>query len=296
MFDAELELFLRSRRSAGRSERTVDWYQQQLGVWLAWLDEQKADPLSADDLDLFILEERDKALSDATIHARYRSIRAFLNWMRKRKKIKCAFEDLPTSVIDAPKQAEKKPRTAAPADVRKIIDSILDITWCDLRDRCVLELLRATGVRVEEACEIQIADVDTVEMLLFVREGKGSKARVCPFDAAFVRAFLAYRFNRPVITSDRLFVSSDFHLQPVGELSTNAVRQMLRRRCADAAITYINPHSIRHMAAIKWLNDGVQLSAVSTILGHSSPSFTAKVYAKWLPEGLKREYNKVSVS
>lgn len=289
-----LDLFLQSRRAARRATRTEDWYTQQLSAWFVWLRENEADPLSPDDLDSFLVEEADSGLSDSTVAARYRAIRAYLRWCSRRKKINLRYDDLPTSIIDRPQIAEHKPRVADPVDLQKVIGGIEKMTWIDYRDAAMLELLRSTGLRVLEACTLRVGHVNTAEQYVFVLAGKGAKDRLVPFGANFTRAFMAYLFNRPRHESDLLFLASDSHYRPVspgGDFTTNGVRQMIRRRCNDASVKYINPHSIRHMFAIFSLNQGTQLSAVSAMLGHASVAFTAKVYARWVLAGLRKQYD-----
>lgn len=289
-----LELFLLSRRAkrSGASNRTRDWYEQQLQSWFAWLNDNQADPMSADDLDAFLVEEADSGLSESTVHARYRAIRAYLRWCVKRKKIAVRLDELPTAIIDSPEISERKPRVADPVDVQKVLDSMTPaITWLDYRDRAYLELLRSTGLRSQEACNLRIDHVSMTEQYIFVLAGKGAKDRVVPFGQRFSLAFTAYRFNRPTVESDRLFIAANTHAKPTADFGTDAARQMMERRCEAAQVKRINLHSIRHMFAIESLNRGMQLSAVSACLGHSSVSFTAKVYAKWVLSGLRREYD-----
>jgi site-specific recombinase XerD len=246
-----------------------------------------ADPLSADDLDAFLVEEADSGLSESTVHARYRSIRAYLRWCSKRKKISARLDDLPTAIIDSPEISERKPKVADPVDVQRLLDSMTPaVTWLDYRDRAYVELLRSTGLRSQEACSLRVEHVNTREQYIFVLAGKGAKDRVVPFGAKFGTAFTGYRYNRPACNGDRLFISVE-----CGDFTTDAARQMMQRRCAVAGTKAINLHSIRHMFAIESLNRGMQLSAVSACLGHSSLSFTARVYARWVLSGLRREYD-----
>ena len=294
-----LELFLNSRRRRRRrddensgSSRTADWYRQQLGVWFDWLEENQADPLGADELDAFLLDQADENLSDSTIHARYRSIRAFLRFLSKRRKIAVRMDDLPTALIEAPEIAETKPRVADPVDVQRVIDSLTPaLTWLDYRDKCMIELMRSTGLRVMECVNLRIGHVNVTEGYVFVQGGKGLKDRVVPFGKNFSTAFTGYLFNRPAIASDLLFLGADTHAQGIGAMTENSVRQMIRRRCEVAQVGYFNPHSVRHMFSVQSLNAGLQLSALSAMLGHSSVAFTAKVYARWIFSGLRRQYD-----
>lgn len=287
--------FMRSRRAAGRSPRTIAWYQVQLGAWLRWLaarpDASPDDWLSPEILEEYLEHERDRGLSDRSIESYWRALRAFLSWIKKRRPALLAGRPLPTEAVERPHAGIKRPRVASYESVCKLIRSIQPATWLDFRDRAIIQLFLSTGLRVEEAINLRINHVETKDRFVMVDSGKGDKDRIVPYDTDFQLAFTGYVYNRPVGFDGWLFVGSNALYQPVGQMTTNAVRKMLIRRCADVGLTYINPHSIRHLFATKALNDGVQLSAVSAMLGHSSPSFTAKVYAKWLKAGLRREYD-----
>lgn len=289
-----LDLFLLSRRAkrSKASSRTRDWYKQQLESWFTWLEDNQADSMSADDLDAFLVEESDSGLSESTVHARYRAIRAYLRWCAKRKKIAARFDELPTAIIDSPEISERKPKVADPIDVQKVLDAMTPATtWMDYRDRAFIELLRSTGLRAQEACHLRVEHVNIGDQYIFVLAGKGAKDRIVPFGGRFSTAFTAYRFNRPSVKTDTLFIAANTHAKSTVDFSTDAARQMIERRCESAQVKRINLHSIRHMFAIESLNRGMELSAVSACLGHSSVSFTAKVYARWVLSGLRREYD-----
>jgi integrase/recombinase XerD len=282
--------FLGAKRK--RSPNTLVWYRQQFDTWLAWLAANQGTGLnwlSPTLLDDFLAAEKARGVSESTVHARYRALRALFRWLKKRGKL--AHHQPPTEGIEPPPVADRVPRQADPAGVQRVIDAIPNQNWIDHRDRMLLELLRATGLRVEEAVNLTIEHIDLREGFVFVEAGKGDKARIAPFDDNFRRAFTAYVFNRPPWSSRDLLLSANGHHKPIGRLTMNGVRQLLRRRCAAAGVPYINPHSLRHMFAIKALNDGVSLSAVSAILGHNSTAFTARVYAKRIKRGLRREYD-----
>ena len=96
---------------------------------------------------------------------------------------------------------------------------------------------------------------------------------------------------RPPFGNDFLFVANDGHDRSRGYLTSAGVRMMLLRRFAKAGLPYRNPHAFRHAFAIEFLNAGMEMSAVSTAMGHTSVKTTESEYAYWLISGLKREYN-----
>ena len=167
-----------------------------------------------------------------------------------------------------------------------------DDTWVDLRDRAIVRLLHGTGLRVQECAALQVRDVNIAKRVVYVGDGKGSKARFVPFAPIVAVTIMAYLYNRPPWAGPELLLGCvNRHGKPEGPLTGSGIRQILERRCQAAGISYMNPHSLRHLFATKALNDGIPLSAVSTMMGHSSTAFTARVYAKWLTDGLVKIYD-----
>jgi integrase/recombinase XerD len=293
-----LDRFLRAKgKLSRRSQRTLEWYERQLKPWFTWLAanaQKPSDWLDPDFLELFLEEEGERDVLESTVYARFKAIRSFLNWLKRRKVIS---GDLPTELIEQPSDGRgRKPRVADIADVDAVIRAAWQNAshWLDYRDVLLVQIMRSTGLRVEEIVNLKTWHVDTRDGFVYVEAGKGDKDRVVPFDDAFKKAFTAYVFNRPPHRGEWLLLAADGHRKPTGGMTTNAVRQAIRRRCKDAGVSYFNPHSVRHAFAIDRLNNGMQLSAVSAAMGHTSPAFTAKVYAKWVKAGLRREYDNAS--
>ena len=284
--------FTESRSARGRSSGTIEWYSQQLSTYASYVEHVSADAYAPEVIEAFLINQRKCGVSDSTVHARFRALRAFFKWLGKRSKRGKETFDNPLDYIDSPSVAKKKPKVASVENLKRLIASIASEDFQDIRDKFTIRLLWSTGVRVDEACHLELCDIDIPNGFLMVRDGKGSKDRVCPFDENFKMAYMEYIFNRPSTECQRLLLTCGGKVDNFSAgLLPNGVRQMLRRRCDDAGIPLINPHSIRHLYAIERLNNGMQLSAVSAAMGHSSVSFTASHYAKWMTSGLRREYD-----
>lgn len=284
--------FLRAKRIARKSPQTLDWYERHIRVWLRWLAESDIagmDWLEPEVLEAFLADEQERGLAPNTIDAYWRSLRAFFRWMKKRRLL--VNQDLPTDIVERPGVPVTQPDQADYQAVLRVLASIRPQNWLDLRDQVLIQLLLSTGLRIEEAMQLTIHDIDLKEGFVRVQAGKGHKERFVPFDVDFGRAFVAYIYNRPSWLTDALFLAGNGHRKPCGVITSSGVRQMLERRCAAAGVEPIHPHSMRHLFATKALNDGVPLSAVSAMLGHCSVSFTARVYAKWIKRGLREKYD-----
>lgn len=289
--------FLESRSARNLSDRTIDWYRQQLSIYVRFAESNNLNAFEPETVERFMSSQQASSVSDSTVHARYRAIKALMRWVDKRHRRTRKVFDNPIDYVDSPSVAKRKPRVADRDILTRLIASIPSDDFSDIRDKFTIRLLWSTGIRVDEACNLELSDVDAVQRFVMVKGGKGGKDRICPFDESFKTVFVEYVWNRPQTECKRLLLACGGHVEKFTTgLQPNGVRQMLRRRCVNAGIAIINPHSIRHLYAIERLNNGMQLSAVSAAMGHSSVSFTAQHYAKWLSTGLRAEYDKATVN
>jgi integrase/recombinase XerC len=125
---------------------------------------------------------------------------------------------------------------------------------------------------------------------VLVRHGKGQKARVVPTAPTVAALLLDYLYSRPAYTGPELLLSADGANGVRGPLTTDGLRQVLKRLCRNAGVPYLHPHAWRHGFAMLFLNEGTSLSAVSAMMGHSNTAVTQTVYASWQTRGLLREY------
>ncbi|XVV11533.1 tyrosine recombinase XerC [Actinoplanes sp. CA-131856] len=157
-----------------------------------------------------------------------------------------------------------------------------------LRDRAVLELLYATGVRVSELCGLDRADLDETRRLVRVF-GKGAKERAVPYGQPAQRALDDYlRHGRPHLTapasSDALFLGVKG-----GRLQPTVVRRIVDAAAREAGLPHTSPHDLRHSTATHLLDGGADLRAVQELLGHSSLSST-QIYTHVSTERLRAAF------
>lgn len=290
MLSAYVERFLTSRKANGAAPRTVEWYRYNLFVYLDWLKEQpslKWDGVET--VEIYLATQREAGFKDNTIHARYRALSAWFKWLVSRKITLAS----PLDQIRAPKVREEPVEYMRLEEYEQLMDSMNGPGWLDKRDRCLLYLLYWCGLRVSEAVSLRLADVDLSAKLVTVRLGKGGKSRIVPCGDDLGQHLLAYLLSRPSTDSDWLFVGSDGASGVKGRLTDTGVRQMMERRCDAAGMRRISPHKCRHGIAMALLNEGMDMSAVSKILGHSSQKITAERYARWTTSALSRQYAEV---
>jgi integrase/recombinase XerC len=157
-----------------------------------------------------------------------------------------------------------------------------------IRDRAVLELLYATGVRVSELCGLDRADVDEARRVVRVF-GKGAKERAVPYGVPAQRALDDWsRHGRPALANrdsgDALFLGIKG-----GRLQQTVVRRIVRTASQRAGLPHTSPHDLRHSAATHLLDGGADLRAVQDLLGHASLSST-QIYTHVSTERLRAAF------
>ncbi|BFU42885.1 tyrosine recombinase XerC [Krasilnikovia sp. MM14-A1004] len=200
--------------------------------------------------------------------------------------------DLPTvlradqaaDLVVAP--APARPAAPAPAPAPKAQG---DAEALVARDRAVLELLYATGVRVSELCGLDRADVDAGRRVVRVF-GKGAKERAVPYGVPAQRALDVWlRDGRPRLAApaggDALFVGTRG-----GRLQQTVVRRIVAGAARAAGLPHTSPHDLRHSAATHLLDGGADLRAVQDLLGHSSLSST-QIYTHVSTERLRAAFD-----
>ena len=239
----------------------------------------------------------------ATIGRKLSSVRAFCRFLVKRG----VLEGNPAAAIRGPKRKRGLPRALdvddafrlveAPAVTARTSHRALSAgedarhTLLRLRDVALLELLYGTGLRVSEACGLDLGDIDRgrfgVPMLL-VRRGKGNKSRQVPIGGAADRALVAYLPARTELaaTGSALFVNAAGR-----RLTSRSVQRMVKRwTMAGGVAADATPHSLRHSFATHLLDEGVDLRAIQELLGHASLGST-QIYTKVSLDHLMKVYD-----
>jgi len=289
LYDA-LEMFLTVKRAASCSPRTIEWYEQRIRKFFQWLESERmgADWVRPETFEAYLAYERASGLAPSTVLGSYTALRSFMGWLTKRKYL----SENPIDLVERPSTPERPPRRALLNDVQRLIGSIPRGSWVELRDRAIVQAMLSTGMRLGDAASLWVSDVDLSTRWIFIRASKNEKDRIAPFDRDLQEELSLYLMARPAWPGPELFLTATGWGNVAGPMTGNAIRVMMRRRCGQAGLPLINPHSLRHLFATKALNEGMSLPAVSTILGHHSPAFTAKIYAKWVKSGLRAEYDK----
>jgi site-specific recombinase XerD len=287
MLNNYVERFLLARLSAGAAERTVHWYRRNLRLYLDWLTMHPSMVWDdAESVERFLVAQRTLRLKPNTLHARYRSLRAWFTWLQKREVI----AQSPMGKVSAPRLDHLPVPYVRLHEYERLQHSIEGESWLDQRDRLILYLLFWCGLRVSECVALRLADIDLAMKLVTVQRGKGNKGRMIPCGDDLGALLLNYVMARPYTPEGHLFYGSDGAGEIRHTFTVAGVAQMLERRCQQAHMRHLSPHKFRHGYAMALLNAGMELSALSQTMGHSSEGVTAGIYAKWLTESLSRQY------
>lgn len=198
--------------------------------------------------------------------------------------------DNPAELVGSPKRAATLPRVLKPEEVAALLDHIGAGSPLELRDRAMLELAYASGLRAEELVSLQLEALDFDSELVRV-EGKGGRTRLVPAGEHALRALERYLARgRPVLAgtaSERtLFISKSGR-----RLSTSDVRRRLRRWARQTALAGAHPHVLRHSFATHLLEGGADLRAIQELLGHAGIS-TTQVYTRVESGRLRSAYSR----
>jgi integrase/recombinase XerD len=264
-------------------------YKRDLGKLRQYLEERgitDVKDITAEVLESYIVYLGENHFAAATISRNVASIKAFVHYLCKEGTIG---ENIAEG-LKAPKIEKKMPEILTPEEVIWLLEQPKGDTPKELRDKAMLELLYATGIRVTELITLKVSDVNMQMGYIICRDG--SKERVIPFGAAAKKALTNYLEKaRDVmlfdLQSDILFVNCSG--QP---MSRQGFWKLIKYYAKKAGIQAdITPHTLRHSFAAHLVENGADLRSVQEMLGHSDIS-TTQVYANMTHNRIREVYAK----
>lgn len=271
----------------GLSRNTLTAYRRDLALYERWLTGQGKALLDTSEAELHAyFAARHAATRATTANRRLTVFKRFFRWALREGHIGAD----PTLRLLSAKQALRVPKTLSEAQVEALLSAPGDATPLALRDRAMLELMYASGLRVSELVGLKTYHVSLNEHVLRVT-GKGDKERLVPFGQVAGQWLTVYlRDARPQllggVQTDDLFVTARGSRR--GKAMTRVMFwQIVRKHAAAAQITApLSPHTLRHAFATHLLNHGADLRAVQMLLGHADIS-TTTIYTHVARERLK---------
>jgi integrase/recombinase XerC len=296
------------------SPNTLREYRRDLYQFMAFLTPPGEKTMPLGEVDHRVIREYvghcyDQKLKKSSVARRLASLRTFFKYCIREKKV----QQNPAKLVSTPKLPKLIPRVLTAEEINGFLDNILSVgekvansqvkakrRWRGdaklmvKRDRALLELLYASGLRVNELVTLNLEDVDRDGQMLRVL-GKGRKERVIPYGKSAQEALEAYwpireeLVNRPGVDEE---IRAVFLNNLSCRLGTRTVRAIVKKYSRLANVNWqLHPHSLRHAFATHLLSDGADLRAIQELLGHVSLSTTQR-YTRVSIEQLMKVYDK----
>lgn len=269
----------------GLSNHSLDNYRRDLTRFAHWLQHQQQSLANAQRLHLFdyLALLHDQKLSARSVSRHLSALRGFYRWALRERQIS---ED-PTLQVERPKIGPPMPKTLTEADVEALLAAPDVETPLGLRDRAMLEVLYAAGLRVTELVELEVSRLNQRQGLVRII-GKGNKERLVPLGEEALNWVKRYmRDGRPELLSDP---SSDvlFPSQRGQQMTRQTFWHRLKQIAVKGGVNKpLSPHTLRHAFATHLLNHGADLRVVQLLLGHSDLS-TTQIYTHVAKQRLKQ--------
>ena len=270
----------------GLSKNTVSSYKNDISSFSSWCDKEHLDRLKITDLNLnnYISNLFSTGLKSSSINRKISSIKHFYLFLLKKKVIK----NSPVDEIAIPKQEKYLPTSMSEDEVECLLGSPKSSIKIERRDKAMIEILYATGMRISELVNLKLTDIDFNRSVLKVL-GKGSKERLVPYGEKAAEALRIYLEDRKKLDSKDVFLSNRGTRITRGAF-WQRIKIYIKRENLKSSIS---PHTLRHAFATHLLNRGADLRSVQILLGHSDLS-TTQIYThiakKRLGEILKKHH------
>ena len=272
------EYLMHLKIERGLADNSIESYQRDIKHYTQFLEKEKINDWNEIDryvIVLFLQRLKESGKSDNSIIRMTSSLRQFHQFMRQEK---FTIKDVMQSV-DTPKKAETLPKVMSMKEVDKLLETPDTETEIGLRDRAILEVMYATGLRISELINLKMNELH-LTMGFIQTIGKGNKERILPIGGMAIQYLNEYlEDSRPIFESRSAEESPYVFLNSRGKgLSRQGVWKNIKKTVQLAGIKQnVTPHMIRHSFATHLLENGADLRIVQELLGHSDIS-TTQIY------------------
>ena len=286
---AEYIIYLKIER--GLSANTVTSYKRDIEKYLTFLTEKKItqlDEVSRFEILDFLQTLRQSGAADNSIIRMVSSLRKFHQYLKRESIV----SDDPMQLIDTPKKASTLPKAISPQAVEQLLEAPDTTTPLGVRDRTILELMYATGLRISELVNLKLSDMH-LTMGFIQTMGKGEKERIIPLGEIASQWLDHYLDGARVYLQDQSAETSEYvFLNSRGKgLSRQGVWKKVKQLALEAGIDQnVTPHTLRHSFATHLLENGADLRMVQELLGHADIS-TTQIYTHITKTRLKQVYS-----
>jgi integrase/recombinase XerC len=253
------------------SARTIENYRSDLARFAAWFAQTVGKPFAAAAVTPTDVREYKAYLQHiekrqpATVNRRLAGLRKFFAWAASTGHI----AEAPTRQVKGLGAVQPAPKALTKREADKLLREVEQAH--NKRDVAVLRLLRHTGLRVSELCNLRLGDITMSARAgqAVVRSGKGNKYRAVPLNVPTRAAIREYLDVRPKTTDDQLFIGQR------GPLKSEGVEDLVKKYAYHAGLSGVTPHVLRHTFGKQLLDSGVNLVTVAALMGHSRLETTA---------------------
>ena len=270
------------------SENTLQSYKRDIKQYESYIQKTNQNYLKVDEENIrdYLKYLQEIGKKSSTVSRNLASIRSFYQFLIRIKEI----NNDPTVNIQSPKVAKRVPSILTSKEVELLLEQPQDVDLKGIRDNAMLEFAYATGMRVTEIISLNIDDVNLEEGYVICRSG--SKQRNIPLGSLSLKALKEYmEESRPYLIRDESITALFVNVNGK-RLTRQGFWKIVKYYKEQAHITKdITPHVLRHSFATHLLQNGADLKAIQTMLGHSDISST-QVYMQFQDEGLKNVYRK----
>lgn len=284
-------IYLESEKNM--ADKTVKSYNSDWMDFMKFIETQQGLDISSMKLDIidhglirkYLVHMNEKGLTKATSARRLAALKSFFRYLLKKEIIQYN----PLSEVSTPKLSRKLPRYLKLDEIKRVIEWPDQATLTGVRDRAVMELLYAAGIRVNELIKLNLHSIDLSYGYVRVL-GKGGRERIVPIGKTAIAAINTYLTTaRPIW--DKKKEKALFLNQKGGRLSDRSIRTIVQKYCRQANTSEtISPHGFRHSFATHLLDNGADLRIVQELLGHKKISST-QIYTHVSRGKLRKVYH-----
>ena len=274
------------RVEKGLAKNSLSAYESDLSKLKAWTDKNglAIESLTRQDLREWLIDLGRTKLLDNSKRRLVSALRGFYKFLMIDGHVK----DNPAENLDLPQKGLYLPKFLNQAEIDLLLAAPDVSTETGLRDRALLELMYACGLRVSEAVDVKMQDID-IDSGILTTTGKGSKTRRVPVGSSAVewlKSYFALRRKKENIEVQNLFVTSEGK-----PLNRQVIYELVKNYGEEAGLKDISPHTLRHSFATHLVQNRADIRSVQQMLGHADIS-TTQIYTHMTDTHLRRSYER----
>ncbi len=274
----------------GLAKNTVDSYRRDLNNFFEFLGREKVSSpaeVKREQITRYLMSLKKTGRAASTISRNVASIRSFFNFLVQDNLI----DSNPSQLVKSPRIEKKLPRVLTTKEVDRLLQQPRNDDQAGMRDKAMLELLYASGIRVSELVSLNVTDFSPEAGFLRCR-GKGMKERIVPVGSVavkYVREYLSVGRQKMLKRRDEHALFLNHHGR---RLTRQGFWKILKKYARQSKLSdEVTPHTLRHSFATHLLENGADLRSVQEMLGHSDIS-TTQIYTQITRRKIREVYDK----